>query len=268
MRAFLAVAGALFSASSPARAAPVEPAGPWAVDFGPAQCIAMRRYGDDHLILKAPAMGDVIQMGLLTSGNAPGQPEQLVGHLSTDTREAIKVSALVYSPKGQRRRMHMVNLSRETFAALEPAKSLQWKVGRTERDLKLSGMTTLLKVVDECVADLRKVWNVNDEDRPERMAEPPAGARAKANLVSYVSSGDYPAVALKNDQDGLVGFVLLVDEQGKVADCTVMKTSGVAALDAQSCAILQRRARFTPAQDASGRPVKDAVYGRIRWQLP
>ena len=66
---------------------------------------------------------------------------------------------------------------------------------------------------------------------------------------------------------GVVAFALLVNEQGRVADCTVIKTSGAAALDAQSCIVLRQRATFHPALDPAGKPAKDALVGRIRWKL-
>jgi protein TonB len=58
--------------------------------------------------------------------------------------------------------------------------------------------------------------------------------------------------------------VVLVDEAGKVADCTLLETSGVAALDAQTCAIIQRRARYKPAIGLDGKAARAVDTARIR----
>jgi hypothetical protein len=48
----------------------------------------------------------------------------------------------------------------------------------------------------------------------------------------------------------------------------VTQTSGVAALDGQSCAKFSERARFEPAIGVDGKPAKDGHRTRIRWNLP
>ncbi len=121
-----------------------------------------------------------------------------------------------------------------------------------------------MKAMDTCLADLQQVWNVDGEAQ----ARLKQGPRSTKPLTSYFSSNDYPRVALRSDQWGLVAFALLIDEAGKIADCTVIETSGVGTLDAQSCAIIKERAAFHPAVGADGKPAKAAVIQRIRWKLP
>ena len=59
-----------------------------------------------------------------------------------------------------------------------------------------------------------------------------------------------------------------VDPTGRVTGCNVTTSSGSLSLDLATCSIIQRRARFTPAQDGAGRAVADRVQARIRWVLP
>lgn len=100
---------------------------------------------------------------------------------------------------------------------------------------------------------------------PPRVVEP---ARARANLASYVSASDYPPSALANGEQGVVRFRLLVGEDGRVRDCAITVSSGSAALDAATCSILRRRARFTPARDSNGNPASDSVESSLVWRLP
>ena len=57
------------------------------------------------------------------------------------------------------------------------------------------------------------------------------------------------------------------DERGAVADCSITETSGYATIDAQSCAIIQERAKFEPAIDTQGKPTRSSYSQRITWKL-
>ena len=93
-------------------------------------------------------------------------------------------------------------------------------------------------------------------------------ARAKANLASYVSDEDYPAAAIRAEDQGTTRFRLAVGADGRVTDCTVTSSSGSSALDSTTCRLMKQRARFTPARDSSGKAVGDTVSSGIRWVLP
>ena len=93
-------------------------------------------------------------------------------------------------------------------------------------------------------------------------------AKAKANLASYVSDADYPDSAIRAEEQGTTGFRLQVGPDGRVSSCEVTSSSGSAALDSATCRIMKSRARFTPAHDATGKPVGDSASSRIKWVLP
>ena len=93
-------------------------------------------------------------------------------------------------------------------------------------------------------------------------------SRARASLASYISDSDYPADAIRNGEQGIVGFQLEVGPDGIVSSCRIVASSGSASLDTATCRIMQARARFTPARDGGGHAVPDVVTSRIRWVLP
>jgi len=100
---------------------------------------------------------------------------------------------------------------------------------------------------------------------PPRTVEP---ARARANLQGLISTDDYPASAIRNEEQGTVRVRLTIDTNGRVSDCSVTSGSGSSALDNATCSLLRRRARFTPARDSNGNPTTDTVNAPpIRWQL-
>jgi periplasmic protein TonB len=91
---------------------------------------------------------------------------------------------------------------------------------------------------------------------------------ARGDVRTIFSTDDYPAAALQRGEEGTVQAVLAVDSRGRVTKCTILRSSGSATLDSTTCRLLQKRARFTPARDADGRPVPDQfTTPPIKWQL-
>jgi protein TonB len=88
------------------------------------------------------------------------------------------------------------------------------------------------------------------------------------DLRTLFSADDYPAEAQRNDEEGTVRAALTVDAAGHVTNCTVIQSSNHFSLDQATCNILRRRARFTPARDASGTRVASRVLSPpITWRL-
>jgi TonB family protein len=189
---------------------------------------------------------------------------QLAGWVTIDDRPRSPISMLTYAPKDAGVRIFTMNMPAADFALVRDARTLSIKAGDLDERFELSQMAGLMKVVDECVADLRQVFQVIDT---QAGATSPLARRASGNLARLINSYDYPAAALEQDQSGIVKFVLLIDETGHIADCTVIETSGAAVLDSQVCATMKSRARLDPARGADGKPSKDAVTSRIIWKI-
>jgi protein TonB len=92
--------------------------------------------------------------------------------------------------------------------------------------------------------------------------------RARANLNSYFSADDYPAAALRGEDQGTTSFRLTIGPNGRVMDCAVTGSSGSSALDQATCRILRSRARYTPARGPDGNPTGGTDSGRVTWRLP
>ena len=82
-----------------------------------------------------------------------------------------------------------------------------------------------------------------------------------------LSSDDYPAAALRNEEEGSADFRLAVGKDGRVAGCTITGSSGSSSLDAATCRLMKARATFDPARDRRGRPVAGQFSGRITWRI-
>lgn len=96
----------------------------------------------------------------------------------------------------------------------------------------------------------------------------PVALKPAGNPGDWISPDDYPPEALRANQTGITGFRLDVDPAGQVVRCTVTSSSGSSLLDETSCALLIRRARFSPALDRKGRAIASSFSSAVRWSIP
>ena len=254
------LAAALAVLAAPVQAAPalVVPTAKWVVDFDDAQCVASLAFGQEQLFLKASPLGDVVQFGIMEPGRT-GPPKQVEAKITPVAGPSYTGTAMQWtSTLAGPRRMRLVNMPAADFRRLAASPSLAFQIGEMRRHYAMPAMAAMTKVMKSCVDDLQQVWS----------SEGGVAARAVASLASYFGSDDYPEDAIRKDLGGTTGLALLIDEEGRVADCMVVQTSGQAALDTQSCAVIKRRARFTPARGFDGQPTKDRVTSRINWLIP
>ena len=96
----------------------------------------------------------------------------------------------------------------------------------------------------------------------------PKNAAPKGNPGNWATSNDYPSRALREEREGSTGFRVTVGTDGKVAECSVTRSSGSPDLDQATCDNIRRRARFTPATDGEGNPTTGSYSSTIRWVIP
>ncbi|MBW6524930.1 TonB family protein [Sphingomonas sp. RHCKR47] len=95
-----------------------------------------------------------------------------------------------------------------------------------------------------------------------------SGVRALGNRSSWITTEDYPAAALRAEDEGVVSLTVQVGSDGRVTGCSVTASSGSATLDNATCRLYQRRARFEPARNDAGNAIATSYDDRVRWQLP
>lgn len=88
------------------------------------------------------------------------------------------------------------------------------------------------------------------------------------NRAVWINENDYPADAIRAGQQGRVAVALYVDNTGRVASCDITASSNSASLDAQTCALIQRRARFLPATTVAGTTFAGVFKTTMTWRLP
>lgn len=227
--------------------------------------MAIRNFGTEakpvlFLVKPSPASG-VVQISLVEDGsNERGYQEN--AKLSFGGGAPLKIDQLRYG--ADKKKVRMINLGDALAARLATVDKLGWSAPHTDYVLELGPMASVMKVLGRCREGLRGHWNGTEEQRAALRDAP----KPQKPLYMLFSSDDYPDDAIRPDKSGMASVVLLIDEKGQIADCMIDETSGVAVLDAQSCIILRKRAKFSPAIGPDGKPVRSTFAQRIRWLLP
>jgi TonB family protein len=266
IRCFIALAVACTSAAPlAAEPKPRSPVKPWNVEFDERHCLASREFGPAEkpvkLAFKPSPVGGIMQV-LVAWKDKGGGVVDIPVSITIDGGAALEARLLGFTSPSLGIRTARINMPLEAFAPMRRATRVTLVAKDEVNDtFALSNMTALMTEVDRCLADLQKYYNIGEG------IGPPLQSRAKGNVAKLFSDSDYPEIALGKDASGAVRLVMLVDETGRVADCTVTETSGVPVLDAQSCAVVTARAKFSPAIGADGKPTRDSVVTRISWKI-
>jgi TonB family protein len=267
-RVCVALAAAMFVVSSLAAGqtagAPLQPAKPWNLDYGDTQCVAAREYGreDDPimLLLRPAPNGETYE--LLVGRRQAGPALALERQGSVDFGGGpISAWTLQYGDKKS-----VVDQFRISKAAMEAARTASHVIlrirGGADASFALSNMPKLLDGLQKCTADLMNYWNEGGEKAGK------ISQRAEGQVRRIFSSDDFPQEAMTRSQEGSSTFLLLIDEQGKVAGCHVVQTSGIPVFDARGCQVIRERAKFKPALDAKGKPVRSMYETpQVIWRL-
>ena len=116
---------ALLVIAAPAEHLPAT--GQWVVEFGDAQCIASRKFGDDKdpwtLVIKPSPTSDVTQLIAVKKGSS-AFAVQGDARLTFGKSPPMKVKQLSYGIKGNG--IRLVNLTPEQSSALAAAETLEW----------------------------------------------------------------------------------------------------------------------------------------------
>lgn len=103
---------------------------------------------------------------------------------------------------------------------------------------------------------------------PPPPPSPPAVAKKAVQRSQGITNDDYPAAAVRAEAEGVTSVRYTIDASGRATNCSVTKSSGNGVLDSTTCSLIERRFRFTPAQDAAGNKIPETRSQSIRWQLP
>jgi TonB family protein len=114
-----------------------------------------------------------------------------------------------------------------------------------------------------CQADLVKSWGYD----PAEQAALSRRIKQINGFRDWLKSSDYPDEATSKGYNGLVQIRLDVDPAGQVAGCRVLNRTNPDVFADLTCRAVTKRAKFQPALDAQGRPVRAFEVYSIVWVM-
>ncbi len=244
----------------------------WVVDFKEDSCqlrrvfgegdnrtlIAFSRYapGDQFRLVLAGAPIKTLSRGRLTLQFGPGEGEQEVGYHAATADDgmfalvihsAIRLSADP-KPTGDPEPLPPLGAAREKAVTF-----LKLKQGKKQPViLNLGAMDKPFAVLQSCVDDMVSKWGIDVEAHKTLLKH----AKPAGNPGMWVTTSDYPMKMLGEGQSAIVEFRMDVDERGKPVGCHIQASTRPKEFDNAVCGSMMRRAKFEPAMDASGKPIR------------
>lgn len=105
-----------------------------------------------------------------------------------------------------------------------------------------------LKALNQCSLDLLTEWGL-DAARHKTLTRATFWANRPEIVLELIKA--YPRKALWEGRQGMFQMRVLVDENGKMTDCTLVSATVTKNLESPACDAI-RKARFEPALDAAG----------------
>ena len=95
------------------------------------------------------------------------------------------------------------------------------------------------------------------------------GLVRRAEKVSgELRTRDFPRSGVDQRDGRFIVVRYVVGTDGRVRNCRVVQSSGSAEADAITCRLVEKRFRYRPAQDGSGKPVSDETGWKQWWWRP
>ena len=115
--------------------------------------------------------------------------------------------------------------------------------------------------LSKCTDDLVSTWGLDPKQQATLIARPRPSGRPN----TWIRPADYPRAMLTAGKQALVSFRLMVDAVGTPTACEIQRSYNDKKFNEVTCALLIRRARFSPALDAKGQPVSSYYLNTVRW---
>ena len=241
---------------------PWTPAGKWNVEYADQKCLASRSFSSGErsltIAIAPPPASKRARLWVLQPANQPrlDDAQIITGGVPLPERGMWLRGV---SANGQR--VFEAGLAQPDYARLLSTGSLQIRASKIAAEITLSKLAEVQRLLDDCNASLLKDWGF-PADLQQNIRE-----LEDTKTGGFIRASDYPADARDRDESGTVEYMLRVGTNGRVKDCRILQSSGSSSLDAKTCQVMRLRARFTPAQDLSGKAVEFPIVSNLTWVL-
>lgn len=242
--------------------------GPWQVDYGDTQCLALRKYRAGTLAFTFLIAPDPTGRGAQIAFKFD-QPLSRVSPGYRGAKLALDGRALQEGLEIKPTRDGGMILvggyaleEKEEDLALATARQLTLESSVLSLTIPLDAIGKATPILQDCGAGLLALWGFSRADQA-RMAQP-----AQGYVPRFFGSSDYPEASIRANRQGTVTASYRIGVDGKAGECVVRISSGDPTLDRQTCMVINKRVRYRPALDRAGQPMAMIDSARIRWVLP
>jgi TonB family protein len=283
--ALAALSTALVAAPVQAKPVVLKPSSPWNVDFGQDRCRLTRLFTDgsnQHVLFfeqHFPATGT----GLTAAGRSFRSFES---RIKTEVRVADDRAPLATVPfKGEmegfdnalvypnleldRNETDPALPSREgALPTLDPAFGdtvdfLSFRQRSREVRFDTGPLGKAFKILNECTTGLVEAWGLDSAKHLTALTLP-RWLNEKDVVRKIVAN--YPLAAQNRGEQAITRMRVIVSEQGAVENCVVIKATTTETLESPACKAM-RDARFEPALDAEGKPMRSYYATNVTYQI-
>jgi Gram-negative bacterial TonB protein C-terminal len=301
IRAIIAIIAASASQLVFAKSEPLvlKPTSAWHLDYGKDSCRMARQFGegDKQVLVIFNRYGPGEPFRLIVSGapfkvSSPAGiakvqfgPNEEVQSISYSSGSFDKLPALVFdgsiriaplTPAELKIQIETYKLQKsKPYLTYDPVpinelrqKAVKYlEIGKSSRQtirLEIGSMRASLAALEKCSDELTMRWGI-DYEKHKNLQQ---SARPANFPGSWVTTNDYPSNMITAAQPANVVFRLDISADGKPTGCHIQATTQAKEFDDAVCGSILKRARFTPALDAEGKPIASYYINQVNFRLP
>ena len=285
--ALAALATTITATPAQAKVVEIAPSSPWNIDFGETKCRLARIFGegDAKHILFFEQYWPSEYVGMTLAGSAyrrfgdrtrtdltfnaaqsPKETRPFKGEVGEFGDGVIYSSVNVAGSKasdaddGGASDLRLSQLDQDAARAVE---FVAVKQRGDEVRLMTGPLDQAFAAMDTCALDLVGSWGL-DIEQHRTATRMPQWTNRDATVRKIVAS--YPRDAQNFGEQGIMRMRVIVSPEGAVEDCVILKATSADRLDSPACRAMVN-ARFEPALDAAGQPMRSYFAESIIYQL-
>ncbi len=248
---------------------PMQPSGPWSMDYADSQCVLSRTFGEKS---------EQIQLAIITQPATEYSEIALVfakpvalpnsGKVVLALGDSAPLETSAFSSgisQTSNKRVVKITMTSRNFESILVSPILRIELANQPgRHFALRGTTDVISALNRCTDDLMIKWG--GDPQAERQIVTPA--KVSSDNPNWITLEDFPKIAVDQRHEGTTKIFWTIGLDGRAHDCRVVQSSGFSELDQASCAAILKRARYIPAKGAGDTPVISHRTRLVRWALP
>jgi hypothetical protein len=134
-----------------------------------------------------------------------------------------------------------------------------FEIGKTPLRLSTEGVTQALKALDDCTVRLLTSWGADPQRYRDGKFATPTG-----NVGTWFTRDDYRRVIRPGFKDGMIVVLITTSPEGVPVACKTIRSPDPR-IDAGTCEIAMKRARFLAPLGEDGKPMASYFIMPVLW---